>query len=233
MNTKSDIWYMQNVNMEQLFCPIKLGERRSEMDTRMFKKGEFIYFAQDASNKIYYIESGTVKITSYSDDGREVIKAVLHPGEIFGELGLLGEQTRGEFAQALQDTALCVMTLDMMRNLMRDYKEFGLEITRLIGNKLVKTQRRLESLVFKDARMRIIEFLTDLATERGERLGYETLVREFFTHQDIANLTGTSRQTVTTVLNELRNDNLIYFTRKKLIVRDLKKLEALTRIVAS
>lgn len=229
MNTKSDIWFMQNINMEQLFCPVKMGEQRHNLDTRMYKKGEFIYFAQDASNKIYYLESGTVKISSYSDDGREVIKAILHPGEIFGELGLLGAQTRGEFAQALQDTALCVMNLEMMRNLMRDYKEFGLEITRLIGNKLVKTQRRLESLVFKDARMRIIEFLTDLAAERGERLGYEILVREFFTHQDIANLTGTSRQTVTTVLNELRTGNLIYFTRKKLIVRDLKKLEALTR----
>ncbi|OWY23292.1 Crp/Fnr family transcriptional regulator [Sphingobacteriales bacterium UPWRP_1] len=203
------------------------------MDTRMYKKGEFIYFAQDASNKIYYLESGTVKISAYSDDGREVIKAILHPGEIFGELGLLGEQTRGEFAQALQDAALCVMTLEMMRNLMRDYKEFGLEITRLIGNKLVKTQRRLESLVFKDARMRIIEFLTDLATERGQPLGYEILVREFFTHQDIANLTGTSRQTVTTVLNELRNGNLIYFTRKKLIVRDLKKLQTLTRVATN
>lgn len=230
MNNKSDIWFMQNVDLQQHFCPIKLGQQQDSMDRRHYKKGEFIYFAQDASSKIYYLEEGTVKITTYSDDGREVIKAILHPGEIFGELGILGAETRGEFAQTLQDTSLCVMTLDMMRNLMRDYKEFGLEITRLIGNKLIKTQRRLESLVFKDARMRVIEFLTDLAKDRGERLGYEILVREFFTHQDIANLTGTSRQTVTTILNELRSANLIYFTRKKLIVRDAKKLEALTQI---
>jgi CRP-like cAMP-binding protein len=85
-------------------------------------------------------------------------------------------------------------------------------------------EQRLESLVFKDSRSRIIEFLIDLVEKRGERVGYEHVVRKFITHQEIANLTATSRQTVTTVLNELRDKELLTFNRKRLLVRDFEKL---------
>ena len=85
-------------------------------------------------------------------------------------------------------------------------------------------EKRLESLVFKDSRSRIVEFLVDLNSEKGERVGYEWVVRGFITHQEIANLTATSRQTVTTVLNELKTKNIITFNRKRLLIRDVDLL---------
>jgi CRP/FNR family transcriptional regulator, cyclic AMP receptor protein len=90
----------------------------------------------------------------------------------------------------------------------------------------LEMEQRLESLVFKDSRTRIIEFLKSLAAKRGQRVGYEMLVRKFLTHQEIANLTATSRQTVTTVLNELRNKNILIFNRRRLLIRDMDKLAA-------
>jgi len=90
---------------------------------------------------------------------------------------------------------------------------------------VLEMESRLESLVFKDSRSRIVEFVVDLAEKKGQRVGYEWVVRKFITHQEIANLTATSRQTVTTVLNELRNDNLLTFNRKRLLVRDLELLK--------
>ncbi|MCB0557912.1 MAG: winged helix-turn-helix domain-containing protein, partial [Phaeodactylibacter sp.] len=89
---------------------------------------------------------------------------------------------------------------------------------------MLEMEQRLESLVFKDSRTRIIEFLHELGEKKGQRVGYEMLVRKFMTHQEIANLTATSRQTVTTVLNELRNRNLLTFNRKRLLIRDMDKL---------
>jgi len=85
-------------------------------------------------------------------------------------------------------------------------------------------ETRLENLVFKDSRSRIIDFLLELSDKRGERVGYETVVRKFLTHQEIANLTATSRQTVTTVLNDLRSKGLIKFDRRRLLIRDKDKL---------
>jgi len=85
-------------------------------------------------------------------------------------------------------------------------------------------ERKIELLVFKDARTRIIEFLKDLAQERGQKVGFETMIKNHFTHKDIASLTGTSRQTVTTVLNELRESNVINFDRRRILIRDVAKL---------
>lgn len=101
---------------------------------------------------------------------------------------------------------------------------------RLIGNRAIEMERRLESLVFKDSRSRIIEYIIDLNDKRGQRIGYEWVIRKFITHQEIANLTATSRQTVTTVLNELKTKNLITFNRKRLLIRDLDKIKEETII---
>ena len=225
MNKKADLWYLQGAKLQVFFCPIAISGMEQHPTPKTIKRGEFIYFPNDNSNKIYFIEKGRIKIGAYSNDGREIIKAILQTNEIFGELGLVGEEKRNEFAQAMEDTTLCILPIEITRTLMEQNQEFSIQITQMIGNKLLRTQRRLESLVFKDARSRVIEFLHDLGSEYGQRIGYEILVRKFYTHQEIASITGTSRQTVTTILNELRKKNFIYFDRKKLLIRDMKQLK--------
>ena len=85
-------------------------------------------------------------------------------------------------------------------------------------------ERKVESLVFKDSRTRIVEFLRDWADEKGKKIGYETMMKNYLTHKDIASLTGTSRQTVTTILNELKDKNIINFDRRRILIRDMDKL---------
>ena len=97
---------------------------------------------------------------------------------------------------------------------------------RMLGDRLMDMEDRVESLVFKTSRGRIIGFLEKLVNRRGQRVGYEMLVRKFFTHQEIANLTATSRQTVTMVLNELRKKNILTFNRSRLLIRDMELLRA-------
>jgi len=89
-------------------------------------------------------------------------------------------------------------------------------------------ENRLESLVFKDSRSRILEFIVDEVNSHGSRVGYEWVVRNGLTHQEIANLTATSRQTVTTIMNELRNENVMTFNRKRWLIRDLDVLKQIS-----
>lgn len=96
---------------------------------------------------------------------------------------------------------------------------------KLVGLRLMKLERKLESLVFKDARTRVIEFLRDTASWKGKKVGFETMIPTKLTHKDIASLTGTSRQTVTTILNELKDKNLITFDRRRILIRDLDQLK--------
>jgi CRP-like cAMP-binding protein len=107
---------------------------------------------------------------------------------------------------------------------MREHNGLGLFLMKIMGSRMLEMEQRLESLVFKDSRSRVVEFLHDLGEKKGRPVGFEVEVRKFITHQEIANLTATSRQTVTTILNELRNKNIITFNRRRLLIRDMDAL---------
>lgn len=220
----NSIWYLENIDVTGIFCPKKLGEMLKTHDQKTFKKGDFIYLPEQSSDKIYFLTSGRVKIGNYSDNGKEITKAILNKGEVFGELSLVGEETRRDFAYAMEETMVCILTVVEMNALIKDHSSLSLFMMKIMGSRVLEIEQRLESLVFKDSRTRIIEFLIDMANKKGERVGFERVVRKFITHQEIANLTATSRQTVTTVLNELRAKNLLTFNRKRLLIRDMEKL---------
>jgi CRP-like cAMP-binding protein len=113
---------------------------------------------------------------------------------------------------------------ESFRKLMRKHPNLALDIVDWLGTRLRRAESRLEALMFKDARERIIDFLKDSAENQGKKIGFELLIKHSMTQQDIANYTGTSRQTVTSVLNELRKSNLIYFNRRSILIRDLERL---------
>ena len=219
------LWYLENIDVNGIFCPKKMGSQHEGMNHRHFEKGEYIYLPDQSSDKIYFLTSGRVKIGTYSETGKEITKAILEPGQVFGELSMIGQDKRRDFAYAMEDSVACVLSSDEMKGLMRDHSGLSLFFMKIMGSRVLEMENRLESLVFKDSRSRIVEFLVDLVDKRGQRVGYEWVVRKFITHQEIANLTATSRQTVTTVLNELRSDEILTFNRKRLLVRDLDKLK--------
>ena len=219
------IWYFENVNLTNFFCPRKLGGHMDDTAAKDYKRNEYIYLPEESSNKIYLIVSGQVKIGAYGENGKEITKAILSAGEVFGELALIDQGKRRDFALALKETCLYIVNSDYMTTLLKDHSQLNLMIMRLLGSRVLKMEQRLESMVFKDSRTRIIEFLIELVNTKGSPVGYEHVVRGFLTHQEIANLTATSRQTVTTILNQLRKDEILTFDRRRLLVRDLEKLQ--------
>jgi CRP/FNR family transcriptional regulator, cyclic AMP receptor protein len=226
MSNSTALWYFESVNLYQILCPHKIKAMASTHEFLNFKRDQFIYFPDEPATNIYMIASGRVRIGHYLDDGKEVIKSILTVGEIFGELALAGEEKRSDFAQAMDDsTVVCPLRIDELKNLMYEDRELSFRILKLVGLRLMKLERKLELLVFKDARTRVIEFLKDAASWKGKKVGFETMIPTRLTHKDIASLTGTSRQTVTTILNELKEQNLINFDRKKILIRDLANLK--------
>lgn len=222
MSNQSKFWYFEEVDLYEVLCPHKMAGAMETHTFANYKKDEYIYFPEDASNNVYLIAGGRIKIGNYTEDGKENIKAILSQGEIFGELALVGEEKRTDFAKSMDDdTSICPMTIEQMQELMLANKQLSLKIYKLIGFRIKKLERRIESLVFKDAKTRIVDFIKELAHEKGKKVGFETMIKNNYTHQDIANLTGTSRQTVTTILNELKEQNLINFDRRRFLIRDL------------
>lgn len=219
------LWYFESVNLYNMLCPHKTKVMVKTHEFKHYAKDQYIYFPEESSEHIYMIAKGRVKIGHYLEDGKEVIKAILTVGELFGELALAGEEKRTDFAQAMDtDTTICPLNVDELKTLMKENQELSFRLLKLVGLRLMRMERKLELLVFKDARTRIIEFLRDAASWKGKKVGFEIMIPTKLTHKDIAALTGTSRQTVTTILNDLKEHNLIYFDRRKILIRDMEKL---------
>lgn len=220
------IWYLENVDITNIFCPTKMDNRDQFGHThKEYKKGEYIYLQDDFADRLFLIVSGRVKIGSFGDGNKEITKAILTAGEVFGELSILGKDKRRDYAYVMDDTSVCVLPVGQMKDMMKDHSSLSVFFMKMMGSRVLEMEKRLESLVFKDSRTRIIEHLLNMVDKRGQRVGYEWLVRNFITHQEIANITATSRQTVTTVLNELRNKNILTFDRKRMLVRELDQLK--------
>lgn len=223
--TESKLWYLEQMNLFKNLTEQEMKKIDEQSVMHAADKNQFIYFPEEPSKVIYFLKRGRVKIGSYSEDGKEILKTILYPGEVFGEMGIIGESKRKDFAIAIdKDTRLCTLSVEEMKGIMNSNPAISLGVTKLIGEKLRKMELKLESVIFKDARTRIIDLIKEMGVDYGQKVGEETLIKHNLTHQDIANLTATSRQTVTTVLNELKEMNLIYMERNRFLVRDLNAL---------
>jgi len=193
---------------------------------KSFKKYNYVYDPQKEADTIYFLLEGRIKVCSYNEIGKELIKTIHYPGDMFGEDGLMGQNGYEDYAQAM-DKGIKVLAIDTI-----DFKKFlcnnpslSIRLSSRIGSKLKAAQKRIENFIFKSARSRIIDFIKDIAKKQGQPIGYEVLIKNFLTHNEIASLIGTSRQTVTIVLNELKKSNQIHIDRKNVLVRDIDNLQ--------
>ena len=219
----NSIWFLDDVNAFNSLCPHKCRQYSQLHSFTIFGKNEYIYFEEDASHTMYLIEKGKVKIGYYAEDGKEVVKAILTKGQLFGEKAIFGEQKRSEFALALDTkTSICPIQVSHVHDLMRTDKNFSLKIYKFIGLRMQRLERRLQCLLFKDTRTRFLDFLNELKEDYGyccPESGH-MIIRHPYTQKDIASLIGASRPTLNVVLNELKEANLLDFTRKEIILKN-------------
>jgi CRP-like cAMP-binding protein len=218
------LWFFEDVKLFKVLCPHKLKAYKNSHDFNIYKKKDYIYFEEDSANKIYLIEKGKVKIGYYNENGDEIVKAILAKGELFGEKAILGDNVRDEFAQSIDNsTSICPIGVNAMHDLMRDNQTFSFKVYKFIGFKFKKLERRLQLLLFKDAKTRLVEFLNELCADYGYDC-IETgdhIIKHPYTQKDIASLIGTSRPTLNILLNELKDENYINFNRNE--IRILQK----------
>ncbi|MBL7784069.1 MAG: Crp/Fnr family transcriptional regulator [Saprospiraceae bacterium] len=210
-----------------LFAVLNVEERvllQQHASVQAYSKHQVLYKPGHLANKVYFLLKGIVKIAVHAEK-KDIIKYVVREGNFFGESCLTGDAQRRDFAYAMDENVQVLeMDVAMVLNVMRNNFAFAQSLLHFLGERLRYTENQLENVVLKDSKSRIMEFLHQMGIEQGRRVGFETLVKHNMTHQDIADLTGTSRQMVTAVLNQLKRSNVLYFNRKKILFRDLNAL---------
>ncbi len=218
MAEKSKLWYLENFNLFKGLKDDSLKELNKISSMKEIKKEQSIYFASEPSQSIFFLKTGRVKIAKYNDEGKENIIVLINPGEIFGEMAYLEEKHRTDYAVTIEQSLICAINKTDLANFIKKNPSLNLKLTKLFGLKLRSYSERIEDLVFKDANHRIISFLLKLGEQSGKELGGQIFVKPFLKHQDIGEITACSRQTVNYLLTELRNKEIINFTRKKLVI---------------
>lgn len=195
---------------------------------KQYSKNEYIYCQNCDANSVYFLEEGRVILGSQSSDGRTTMTEVNYPGDLFGELSILGDTTRNGFAKALDSKIkLRVIPKDEFLEVLLQDNQIKLQFFEVLGRRMRKVNRKIEDLIVRDARSRIIGYLIHTAEEKGQKVGFEMMIKNPLRHQDIADLTGTSRQTTTTILNELKQMNLINIDRRRILIRDMDTLKSM------
>jgi len=225
MADKTKIWYLENFNLLKGLEEDEM-ERLSKITTMQdFTKNQPVYFAKEPSSSIFFLKKGRVKLTRTSKDGKEMILGIINPGEVFGEMSFLDENERTDFATSIDSALLCAINKQEFKEFVEKSPELNLRITKLIGFRLKNYTEKIEELVFKDAPQRVVLFLLKIAENTGKIIGNDVFVKPFLKHQDIADLTACSRQTVNTVLTDLRKNKIISFDRRKLIIHKKDELQ--------
>ena len=214
----SKIWYLQRINLFKEIPADDMEELARVTRMELAKKKETIFLPGESSRQVYLLKTGRVKISRISEDGRELTLALLEPGEIFGELDILEGSVRDTIAEAMEDSQLCVIQKEQFLSMIRKRPELSFRLTKLIGLRLRRIESRVEDLVFRDVPSRLAHLLIQLSEEYGNPTQDGILLSIKITHQEMANLIGSIRETVSATLGEFKKEGLITSEGRKIII---------------
>lgn len=198
-------------------------KEREELDristTSTVRKGKVFYRPEETGDVLFILKEGAVQLYRISPEGKKLVITSLNHGSLFGEMALLGQQMHNTFAEATSDCAIGLLSRADLERLILLRPQVALRMLEITGRRLRDAEARLEDLAFKSIPARLASLLLRLAGDASQISG--------LTHQDLAEMVGTYRETATQVLNELKGRGLIEIGRKRIMITDRAGLIAL------
>lgn len=227
MAQRTKLWYLKNVNLFHGMSDeqTRMVEERTVM--REIRRKEVLYLPGDAGDRVYLLKRGVVKISTVTDDGKEIILALMRPGEVFGEESVLEDAPRDHMAEAYEDALICVITRQDFLGMLRAHPEMAFKVTKLVGFRLKTLRNRVEGLLFKGAPARLAQTLLDLARDHGIEDDEGVLLPLKLSQQDLASLIGVTRESVNLALADFRGRGLVEMEGRSLRLRRPEELRAL------
>lgn len=177
-----------------------------------------VFWPSEMGEVLFILKQGRVQIYRLNPEGKKLVVTTLGPGSVFGEMTLTGQHMYDAFVETLEDSLICIISRSDLERLITHNPQIALRLLDMIGRRLHEVEQRLEELAFKKIPARLATLLLRLSADQGD-------VIRGYTHQDLAELIGTYRETVTQVLNEMKAAGLIDIKRKTIRILDRKGLE--------
>lgn len=209
-------FYLKAFNIANNLDEGQLVELCSNIVQKEAKKSQIVY-AKGGDKKVFILVSGKVKISEINSAGDEMIKELILPGDIFGDVMLSYEGPTYEYAEVISERATYyAINQSQLAMLMRSNYALTMNYMAKVSEKFKSLENRYVNMVTKDVKSRLLYCFREWAKKEGKRLGDKVIVKNSLTHSDLANLISTSRQTVTVILNELKEAGAINYNRKEI-----------------
>ncbi|WP_026487128.1 Crp/Fnr family transcriptional regulator [Caldanaerobius polysaccharolyticus] len=192
------------------------------------KEGTIIFQQGDPGEAVYVVKEGSVKISMVDEDGKEYIIHIMKEGEVFAEATLFNSGPYPANAEAVDDAALIVLNNAKLEDLIKSNSELALELIKVMAKRLQDVSKQINSLALRDAIGRTISVLIRLAEEKGEKVEKGVVIKDI-SRQDLASMVGTTRETVTRILNQMSRGKLLELDRQKIIIKDVRMLNSYLR----
>ncbi|NKB67912.1 MAG: cyclic nucleotide-binding domain-containing protein [Candidatus Latescibacteria bacterium] len=204
-----NIDFLRTVPLFEGLTEAELKDLSDVTINRTFFKGNFIILDEEEGDSMFVIKSGQVKVSKVSEDGREVILAVLGADSVFGEMALLDRQPRSANVVATEETELVMLQRHDFVRLLHQSPHMAEAMLAELASRLRRTDRQIEGLALLNVTSRISETLLQLAEDRGDENDRGIVISNRPTHQELANMSGTTRETVSRVLKRLESEGYI------------------------
>lgn len=195
----------------------ELYELSPKVLLREFRKNHIILHEEDTNSFMYIIIQGKVKIYQIADAGKEMILSVHGAGEFFGEMSLIDGKTDPATVAAIEPSLIAVISRNDFYDMLYSQKKIVENLLELLCSRLRESWKKIQMLNFNDAAQRVKMLLLMLAEDYGDKTAEGTTLRIKLIHQNIADMTGLSRETVTRVLDKMKSNGEIKITKDKFI----------------
>ena len=221
------LWYLKKIPLLEGLSGDVIQELVSHVEMREVRRRHVIYIPGDPGQSVFFLNGGRVKISKVTRDGRELTLAYRVPGEIFGELCLSDANPREEMAEAMENALITELDRSVFEKLVDRFPALAFQLMRVSNKRRLDVENKVARLIFRDVNAKLADLLISLGEEYGVEDARGTLVAIKITHQEMANLIGSTRETVSLTLSQFKKQGLITVDGRKVIVTDFDGLRAL------
>lgn len=221
------LWYLKKTPIVMDLSQDELSALASCVTLEEVRRRRVIYLPGDPGDSLFFVNAGRIKISRVTRDGKELTLAYRLPGELFGELCLIDGGPRQEMAEAMENALVAGIPREEFERLMERHAKLGVRMARMLCERRRDLENKVEDLVYRDVNAKLAELLLKLGQDYGVDDARGTLVAVKVTHQEMANLIGSTRETVSLTLSQFKREKLITTEGRKIILTDHSGLQAL------
>jgi CRP-like cAMP-binding protein len=218
------LWFLKRCDLFEGLTPAEKERLEGHALLRTFKRGEIIYFPSEPGQTVLVLSRGRVKIKTLGADGKETILTFIEEGELFGELALVDSEPRNEFAEAVEGAVVVAVPREDMLWLIGRRPDVALSVTKLLGLRRRRVENRLRNILFRSTRERVVALLLELLESYGRQAEGHWEIRLKLSHQELGNLIGATRESVTLTLGRLQVERFLQVRRQQIVILDRDRL---------